>query len=298
MNREPVENHPLSPSQNVQDSTTYLPSSFGSTLNSMYQRTGRSANLNYPLSPMTNKGFVSFSPIKDSSFEGLQSGSFSRTSFSGGVSRLNTPNVFNTSSPQNVSTGVSDLNVEGAMGGAEEAIEGTEAISSLAMDADPVTAIAQVGRMMGNGLNSIMSASANFNTNSDYVHTMATGHGIGLQQTATNVASLEYSNNSLSSLGGSLGALFGGPLGALAGRGIASLFENNVNDGRMILNTPNGMRDPQAGTTPQSQSSRQPGEQPTIDTQGAGTESFNNDSASTTESNTDTEQAQDATPQE
>lgn len=285
MSLKSTDTHPLTPDQNVPDSTTYMPSSFGSTLNSMYQSPGPSRT-NIPMSFKTNYGFADHSPITNMAYQSLTNGGIKPSSF--GSSGTQQPNVFNSSRPQSVSTGTSNLNVEGAFEGAETAVDDIESVSSMAMDADPVTAIAQVGRMMGNGLNSIMNASANFNTNSDYVRTMATGHGIGLQQVATNTASLEYSNNSLSSLGGSIGAMFGGSLGALAGRGIASLFGNDVSEGQKILNTPNGMQNPQAGTTPQSQSSRQPGEQPSIDTSNAGMENFND---STQAMNTD--QAQD-----
>lgn len=129
--------------------------------------------------------------------------------------------------------------------------------SSLLMDADPVTAVAQIAQNIGGGLNSIITGIQNYNTNADFVNLMANGHGIGLAQVAQNQAAHSYAKSSLEDIGGKLGALFGGPLGVLAGRGLASLFETPMEGA--VAYTQEGKFNPQTGTTPQSQSSTQSG---------------------------------------
>lgn len=136
---------------------------------------------------------------------------------------------------------------------AEEAVEGVSKVASTASMADPLVALAQVGQQLGSGLNDIFTTATNYNINQGYMHTMTTGHGIGLVQEATNVAASKYGNSSVESLGGKIGSIFGGPLGALAGRGIASLFETPTQ--HAVAYSPTGEFNPQSGTTPQSQSS-------------------------------------------
>lgn len=163
-----------------------------------------------------------------------------------------------------MSTGTSQLR-EGAPGGLSEEdsavdaeeVEEDSPLEGSAVDAIPEMAIAQMAQKFGSGLNSIISGVKNYNINADYINTLSTGHGIGLQESAVNKATAQYAQSSLENLGGKFGAMFGGPIGMLAGRGIAKLFETPITNA--VAYSPMGRFDPQQGTTPQSQSSRQPG---------------------------------------
>lgn len=128
--------------------------------------------------------------------------------------------------------------------------------SSSAAEANPEMALIKLAQDAGSGLNGILTTVTNNSISTQFQNTLSTGHGIGLTESAMNQATSSYANSSLEDTGGKIGAMFGGPLGALAGRGIASLFASKVVTA--IANSPTGRFDPQAGTTPQSQSSRQP----------------------------------------
>lgn len=142
-------------------------------------------------------------------------------------------------------------NFEAPVEAGEDAIEGAE---SAGMAAAPELAIIQIAQQAGRGLNSIMGTIMNNNISTNYQTSISTGHGIGLVESAQNQATSGYAQSSLEDIGGKLGAMFGGPLGALAGRGIAGLFAPPITGA--IANSPTGRFDPQSGTTPQSQSSR------------------------------------------
>jgi len=175
------------------------------------------------------------------------------------------------------------------MEGGEEADESS--LEGAASDAVPEMAIAQMASKLGSGLNNIISGVTNYNINSDYINTISTGHGIGLTESAVNQATGAYAKSSLESLGGSLGALFGGPVGMLAGRGLASLFETPITGA--VAYSSQGRFNPQSGTTPQSQSSRQPGEtgkpEEPAPVQFNASTSTDNDSASSPEPSTSTD---------
>lgn len=142
---------------------------------------------------------------------------------------------------------------ENSLEGGVEAVEGIEASATAAA---PELALVQIGQQIGNGLNSILNTISNNSISNQYQTSISTGHGIGLVDIAQNQATSAYSKNSLQDVGGKIGALLGGPLGALAGRGIAGLFSSPVTNA--VANSPTGRFNPQAGTTPQSQSSKQP----------------------------------------
>lgn len=147
--------------------------------------------------------------------------------------------------------------VESSIEGGVEAVEGIEASATAFA---PELALVQIGQQIGSGLNSILNTVSNNSISNQYQTSISTGHGIGLVDIAQNQATSGYSKNSLQDVGGKIGALLGGPLGALAGRGIAGLFSTPVTNA--IANSPTGRFDPQSGTTPQSQSSKQPENQP------------------------------------
>ncbi|AZL87717.1 putative capsid protein [Polycipiviridae sp.] len=142
----------------------------------------------------------------------------------------------------------------------EEGIEAVEGAEATATAAAPELALIQIGQQIGNGLNSILNTISNNSISNQYQTSISTGHGIGLVDIAQNQATSGYAKSSLQDVGGKIGALLGGPLGALAGRGIAGLFSSPVTNA--IANSPTGMINPQSGTTPQSQSSKQPQNQP------------------------------------
>lgn len=141
---------------------------------------------------------------------------------------------------------------------ASEAVEEVGSAGSVGEAVAPELALAQMAKDFGSGINNIWTNITNSAINSNYIHTMSTGHGIGLTQEATNVASSSYANSSNSSLGGSIGAALGGPVGMLIGRGIAGLFNTPVQ--HAVAYSATGEFNPQSGSTPQSQSSRQPAE--------------------------------------
>lgn len=139
----------------------------------------------------------------------------------------------------------------GATGLSSISEEGGSEASAAEEIACPELAIIQAAQKAGNLINDVMTGISNYHTNFDYIQTLTTGHGIGLTESATNKASTEYANSSITSMGGKIGAMFGGPLGALVGRGIAGLFEDKPVDA--IAYSPTGSFNPQSGNTPQNQ---------------------------------------------
>lgn len=156
----------------------------------------------------------------------------------------------------------------GVPGASQEATEESvgPSAASAAAELDPEVLLAQVGQQIGSGMNTLWTSLNQNSINANYLNTLSNGHGVGLQEQATNQASADYANNSLQDLGGKIGAMFGGPLGVLLGRGLFSLFEAPVTGA--VAYSAQGKFNPQTGGTDHSQSSVPENPSPVVLAQG------------------------------